>query len=170
MGKGKYVCVLPHSTLRIPQLKGVPGHQSEASASKVQRSTERRHPADPGRTGKVGMADVLVVEDDDGVRKILRRALQAEGHTVLVAGNAEEGLRLARKECPDVVITDLNLPGMKGDELIRRLGQAPDRPMIIAMTGVRTALVLVKGEVDRTLSKPIDPDELNLALRELLGD
>jgi two-component system, OmpR family, KDP operon response regulator KdpE len=115
------------------------------------------------------VANVLVVEDDDGVRRLLCRALKAEGYAVLEATNAEDGLEVAARECPDLVITDLNLPGMGGDILIRMLRKLPDRPLVVAMSGVRAALALVVKEADGTLSKPIDLDELDSVLGEVLG-
>ena len=114
------------------------------------------------------VASVLVVEDDDGVRRVLRRALEAEGHVVLEARSAEEGLRLATKERPELVITDLNLPGMNGDELIRRLKAFSKRPKVIAMTGVMTALAQVEWQVDAGLQKPIDLDELEEKVRKVM--
>ena len=111
---------------------------------------------------------MLVVEDDDGVRRVLRRALEAEGHVVLEARSAEEGLRLATKERPELVITDLNLPGMNGDELVQRLKAFTKGPKIIAMTGVTTALAQVEGQVDGALQKPIDLDELEEKVREVM--
>ena len=107
------------------------------------------------------MADVLVVDDDAGVRRILCRTLRVQGHSVRVVCDAEEGLTLVQLRRPDIVITDLNLPGMKGDELIHRLREFPDCPAIIAMTGVPRALSVVEDVIDGSLVKPIDLDEVD---------
>ena len=85
------------------------------------------------------MAGILIVDDDDGVRYVLRRVLAA-GHDVIEARDGEEALRIYHREKPDLVITDLSMPGMNGDELIRKLKSCSPAPGIIAMTGVEYAL------------------------------
>ena len=60
------------------------------------------------------MKKILIVDDEEAVCWALNRALTQEGHRVLTAGSAEEGLSLAEKEGPDTIVLDVRLPGMDG--------------------------------------------------------
>ena len=114
------------------------------------------------------MASILVVDDDDGVRHFLSRVLSAR-YRVLEARDGEEALRVFHREGPDLVITDLNMHGMNGDEVIRVLRRCHPDTRIIAISGVDYALATVEGEVDRILQKPLDVDVLEEAVAGLLG-
>jgi CheY-like chemotaxis protein len=78
-----------------------------------------------------GQSRVLVVDDDDTVREVLRRYLTRDGHEVIEAGDGITGLGLARSQHPDLVVLDLMLPGMDGLEVCRRLGA--DRPELVVV-------------------------------------
>ena len=64
---------------------------------------------------------VMVVEDDDAIRMVLRTNLEDEGYRVLEATTAEQGLLIVQDEQPDVVLVDLRLPGIHGLDLVRSL-------------------------------------------------
>jgi nitrogen regulation protein NR(I) len=75
---------------------------------------------------------ILLVEDDESAASSLRRVLEDEGHSVLLAGTGEEGLRRATKERCDLVITDLKLPGLDGLALVKHLrAERPHLPIIL---------------------------------------
>ena len=81
------------------------------------------------------MARILVIDDEDRIRRLLRAALEMEGHQVLEARQGNEGLQMIRTTLPDLVITDLMMPDKDGLEVILALKrEAPDLK-VIAMSG-----------------------------------
>lgn len=80
---------------------------------------------------------VLLVDDDEVLRLILRRTLESSGMDIMEAANGEEALVAIQARKPDAIITDIVMPGMDGVALIRHLGKNPDTATIyiIAMSG-----------------------------------
>jgi CheY-like chemotaxis protein len=108
---------------------------------------------------------ILVVEDDDANLLLTQTVLEQAGHRVITAGSAEEALELLASERPDLVLTDVELPGASGLDLARRVTQdvrTRDIPVVAltahAMPGMREQ-VLDAGCRDY-LVKPIDIIEL----------
>lgn len=116
---------------------------------------------------------VLLVEDYPETRAIFRLVLESAGFEVLEASNAEDGLDRAADEQPDVILTDLMMPGMSGMDAARLLRTADDTGdiPIVAATGSVSAQNL-SAETRRwfveVLEKPVRPDELVRAVREAL--
>jgi DNA-binding NtrC family response regulator len=81
------------------------------------------------------MARILVIDDQPQIRDNCREALEDAGHTVRVAADGREGLRLYHREPVDLVILDLYMPEMDGLATIKELRTATPRPLIIAMSG-----------------------------------
>jgi two-component system, cell cycle response regulator DivK len=108
---------------------------------------------------------VLYVEDTTDNRILVRRILQAEGYTVVEAGTARETLDLIQVCQPDLILVDINMPGMDGYTLATRLKGDPRlaRVPIVAITAN-----VMKGDRERSLEagcdgyiqKPIDVDQL----------
>jgi two-component system cell cycle response regulator DivK len=108
-------------------------------------------------------AKILYIEDNFENRTLVKRVLQAEGYTVLEAEDGPSGIRMALENHPDLIIMDINLPGVDGyaatTELKKELASVP----IIAMTAN-----VMKGDREKTLEagcdgyiqKPIDVDRL----------
>jgi signal transduction histidine kinase len=102
-----------------------------------------RRGADPGpAAAPAGAAPgrplrILVVEDNDDARRMLRQVLTLDGHEVLEAGDGPGGLALVAEQRPDVALVDIGLPGLDGYELARRARRGPhgDRVRLIAVTG-----------------------------------
>jgi len=98
-------------------------------------SVDERSEGMSGR-GSAGVADpamVMVVEDEDAVRRVVGEILQAAGYAVLEAKNGEEALRLARRKAGaiTVLVADVMMPGMSGPELARQLSKSnPDMKTI----------------------------------------
>lgn len=82
----------------------------------------------------MGVARILVVDDDPRIRDVLRRGLTYEGFAVDTAGSGEEALRLAREQSPDLVILDILMPGLDGYEVLRRLRAADPQLPILMLT------------------------------------
>jgi CheY-like chemotaxis protein len=96
-------------------------------------SDEATAAAIPETLGKGPRRVVLVVDDEEGLRDLLCRTLQAEGYSTLAAGHGAEALEVmeAAADPVDLVVTDVVMPGMDGRELGRRLSQRwPDLPVL----------------------------------------
>lgn len=110
------------------------------------------------------MSHILVVDDEPDMLRFVQRGLTADGHTVSVAGDGEEGLRLARQHRPSVVILDVKLSGTKdGAEVLAALAAWVDRPRVImlsAMADVRTRVRLLEVGAADYLTKPFVMAEL----------
>src|SRR5579862_5844877 len=87
------------------------------------------------------MAKVLLVEDDNNLREIYEMRLQAEGYETLTAGNGEEGLTVAMKEKPDLIIADVMMPKLSGFDMLETLRAAPEmkNTKVIMMTALGQA-------------------------------
>ncbi len=94
------------------------------------------------------MAKVLLVEDDNNLREIFEMRLQAEGYQTVVAGNGEEGLVVAMKEKPDLIIADIMMPKLSGFEMLETLRASPELKdtKAIMMTALGQAEDQARGE------------------------
>jgi len=81
------------------------------------------------------MSRILVTDDEDQIRAMLRHALESSGHEVLEANNGEEGVRIYQKQPADLVITDILMPEKEGLESIRELRRLNPAVRIIAISG-----------------------------------
>ncbi len=81
------------------------------------------------------MARVLVIDDDEEIRTLVKRMLVGEGHQVEEALDGAEGLRLFGKRPPDLVVTDINMPGLDGHEVITAIRVRHAEVPIIAVSG-----------------------------------
>ncbi len=121
------------------------------------------------------MADelILVVEDNDKNRKLVRDVLAHEGYRLLEAESGEDGVRLAREHRPALVLMDIHLPGITGIEALRQLRADPATraiPIIAVTASAMTtdrATILAAG-FDGYQSKPISVRPFLAAVREML--
>jgi two-component system response regulator MprA len=114
---------------------------------------------------------VLVIEDDDGVRAALRRALLLGGYEVLPAETGQQGLLSAQTDVPDAIILDLGLPDIDGMEVCRRLRAAGNRTPILMLTArdaVEDRVDGLEAGADDYLVKPYDVRELQARLRAVM--
>ena len=117
---------------------------------------------------------ILVVEDSPTIVSVVQYFLELEGYEVLVAENGEDGLSIARAQRPDVVVTDLRMPGMDGLALVKALRADPStRDAVIIILTSETA---VESEergfelgADDYIPKPIEPRRLIARIRALSG-
>ncbi|MEO0323676.1 MAG: sigma-54 dependent transcriptional regulator [Myxococcota bacterium] len=104
------------------------------------------------------MARLLVVDDDEGVRRFVAEALETGAHQVADAASGEEALRLAKREAFDVVFTDLKMPGMGGQQLLRRLRAEHPETEVVVLTAhgdVATAVACMRAGAFDFLEKPV---------------
>jgi CheY-like chemotaxis protein len=119
------------------------------------------------------MRTILVVEDYDDVRQVLKFLLESENFRVLEASSGAVALEVLKKERPDVILMDLALPGFDGLEAIRRirtLDGFQNTPIIVltAYSGPSTYETAIRAGSDYFRAKPIDFDELVALLKEIL--
>ena len=113
---------------------------------------------------------ILVVDDDATMRDVLEMRVQEWGFDVIVAADASEARELARKERPDLVLSDVVMPGSSGVELLRELkGTDPDRPVILltAHGTVEMAVEAIKEGARDFLTKPLSYPNLRAVLEEV---
>jgi two-component system nitrogen regulation response regulator GlnG len=117
------------------------------------------------------MSEIWIVDDEANLRWVLGRALEAEGHRVEGFAAAEDVLARLAEGTPDVLISDIRLPGRDGLALLEELGrERPDLPVIVvtAYTDLPNALAAYGGGAFEYLPKPIDLDELTAVLGRAL--
>lgn len=116
-------------------------------------------------------ATVLVVEDDETVRTLLRRMLERTGFAVVTAINGRDGIKRFHEHAIDVVVTDIMMPEIDGIELIRTLrGRRPD-VRIIGLSGVEypyLVMALSYG-AKATLLKPVQASQLVETVQRVLA-
>ncbi len=113
----------------------------------------------------------LVVDDERGVREVLRRVLTLDGYEVLTAGGGAEALDLVIRDVPDVVLLDVGMPGVDGLEVCRGLRRVGERVPILMLTARSAVSDRVEGldvGADDYMLKPFDVEELKARLRALL--
>jgi nitrogen regulation protein NR(I) len=121
---------------------------------------------------------VLIVDDEPNLRKILSAQLGRDGYDVLTADDGEQGLQLLKEHHIDLVITDLKMPKVDGMTLLRRaLEEEPELPVVLitAHGSIDTAVEALKSGAFDFVTKPFDKDEVRqivakaLKTRELRG-
>ncbi len=126
-------------------------------------STRSRHAIDP---------PILIVEDKDSLRAMLRLALEAQGHTVVEARDQAEAEAALRGDRPSVVLSDLRLPVGDGFGVLRAAKELDtDLPVIVmtAFGSIQDAVSAMKEGALDFLAKPVDPDHLLLLVERALG-
>jgi len=113
---------------------------------------------------------ILIIEDDEGILKILRRVLGYEGYQVDTALEGQSGLALAREVRPDLVILDWMLPGMDGLEVCRNIRNTSKTPilMLTAKDNISDRVQGLDAGADDYVVKPFEIDELLARIRALL--
>jgi two-component system NtrC family response regulator/two-component system response regulator HydG len=114
---------------------------------------------------------IVVIDDEVNAAAALEALLEQDGYDVERANDGRSGLQLVERHDPDVVLTDLRMPGMDGLELLGRIKQLRPDAMVIVMTAygtVKTAVKAMKLGAEDYLGKPIDVEELEVVLDKAL--
>jgi nitrogen-specific signal transduction histidine kinase/FixJ family two-component response regulator len=127
----------------------------------------------PAIGSHAGTQTVLIVEDEDAIRDLAKRLLEARGYTVLVAANADEAVRLFEQD-PSiaVLLTDVVMPGASGPALTTQLIERRPGLKVIYMSGYTEEAIVHHGVLDpgvTFLQKPFTADTLGRKVREVLG-
>jgi DNA-binding response OmpR family regulator len=136
----------------------------------------RRSVAAPMRAGPVRRDDcrmaqtVMVVEDERKIRELLRGYLERDGLHVLTTDSGAEAIALARRTALDLVIVDLGLPDVPGEEVVRELRSAGDLPVLVltAKASEEDRIHGLELGADDYVTKPFSPRELVLRVRAIL--
>jgi FixJ family two-component response regulator/PAS domain-containing protein len=111
---------------------------------------------------------ILLVDDEEGIRKVLGISLMDIGYRVLTAENGKDGLAVFRQHAPPIVLTDIKMPLMDGIELLQQIkAESPDTEVIM-LTGhgdMDLAIKCLKLEATDFITKPINDDILEIALK-----
>ena len=121
------------------------------------------------------MSLILIVEDNEKNMKLVRDVLQVKGYATLEAGTAEDGIRLAGEHTPDLVLMDIQLPGMNGiDALgVLRADAATAKIPVIAVTASvmqQDRKLITEAGFDGYIGKPINLKEFLATVRKWLGE
>ena len=111
---------------------------------------------------------ILLVDDEEGIRKVLGILLADSGYSVFTAENGEEALKIIKAENPPVILSDIKMPVMDGLTLLRKIkNQHPDTEviMITAHGDMDSAIQSLKLSATDFITKPIDPEILEIALK-----
>ncbi len=127
----------------------------------------------PAFFSDVTSAAILVVDDEEPVRRLLVNVLKPAGYRLFEAGSAEEAETMLSRVAPDVIVLDVNLPGQSGHHFLRLLRADPATKLlpVIMLTGRPTwadRLSAIDEGVTDFLSKPFSPDELLVRIRSLV--
>ena len=116
------------------------------------------------------MQTILIIEDESELVRILRSYLENAGFEVLSAGRGDTGMDIWRSAHPDLVILDLNLPGMDGLDIAREISRKEDTPIIMLTARVEEADRLIGLEIgaDDYITKPFSPREVVARVRAVL--
>jgi two-component system chemotaxis response regulator CheY len=115
---------------------------------------------------------ILVIDDNPDTRDLTHLHLTTEGFVVVVASDGREGLYMAVAEQPDLILTDISMPGVNGIELVKQLGAQPelDNVPILVLTafGDEEMDKAIRAGAHRAMSKPVHLDSLVDEVRLLL--
>src|SRR5712692_6352489 len=105
---------------------------------------------------------ILVIDDEAAIRDSLRMTLEYEGYEFVAAATGQEGLALAEREAPDLVLLDVKMPGMDGLEVLERLRNMNETLPIVVISGhgtISTAVEATKKGAADFLDKPFESTE-----------
>jgi len=114
---------------------------------------------------------ILLIDDDDSLRRVMEFSLTESGYRVQTAASGEEGLRLFEKDSFDAVITDITMPGMNGMEVLAKVRHQDARLPVVIITAygtIESAVEAMKQGAFDYITKPFNRDELRLTLERAL--
>jgi YesN/AraC family two-component response regulator len=111
---------------------------------------------------------ILLVEDEEAVRSMLKAVLEDEGYHVQEASNGKEALQSHASSSPDLILTDIVMPDIEGIEMIMKLRKSDPKVKIVAMSGGDYLTIAKKLGADHVLAKPFSHQTLLEALKAML--
>jgi len=115
-------------------------------------------------------ANILVVDDEPQIRRVLRSTLSFRGYTISEVSSGEEAVELTGKLKPDLILLDVNLPGMSGIETCREIRRSTDAPIIMltVRSAERDKVIALDAGADDYVTKPFGIEELLARIRASL--
>ena len=113
------------------------------------------------------MSKILVIDDEESIRKLLNLSLAHKGYEVLTADDGEKGVEIFQRESPPIILTDIKMPGMDGVEVLRRIKQINPEAEVIVITGhgdMNLAIRSLQLDASDFITKPITDEALSVAL------
>jgi two-component system NtrC family sensor kinase len=114
------------------------------------------------------MDKLLLIDDEPDILRVLSISLKADGYEVVSAQNGVEGIAAFKKEKPDIVITDIKMPGMDGIEVLKKVKDIDADTEVIIITGhgdIENAIEALKHGASDFINKPVRDEALSIALR-----
>lgn len=106
---------------------------------------------------------ILLIEDDEGITRVVQRGLYAHGHQIVIAGTGEDGVLLAQDETVELVLLDISLPGLNGHQVLERIRARRTRLPVIMLTArddLKNKVRALHAGADDYLTKPFAFEEL----------
>jgi DNA-binding NtrC family response regulator len=119
------------------------------------------------------LTNILIVDDDSGIRKMLSTVLENEGYTVETVENGKQAIKACEKSPFDIALIDIELPDIKGTELLNRLKKLQPKMIKIIITGhptLESAMKAVNERADGYILKPFEVKDLLRKITELLNE
>lgn len=113
------------------------------------------------------MRKILLIDDENSARRILGLSLRKDGYDIIEAGDGESGLEVFKRELPDIVLTDIRMPGVSGVEVLSRVKEIKPEVEVIVVTGhgdMELAIKCLQLDASDFLTKPISDQALSIAL------
>ena len=114
------------------------------------------------------MDKILLIDDEADILRVLSMTLKADGYQVVTAENGEDGLALFNRESPDIVLTDIKMPGMDGIEVLKQIKAISDEAEVIMVTGhgdIDLAIEAMQFGASDFINKPIREKALAVSLK-----
>jgi DNA-binding NtrC family response regulator len=121
------------------------------------------------------MARILVIDDQEPIRRVVRRALEQDGHEVYDASDGELGMEILESQSFEVVITDIFMPGQDGIVTLRQIRKRfPDVKVIVISGGDSTGMMDMRQDAEllgavKSLQKPFNAREIMELVRDVVG-
>ncbi len=117
--------------------------------------------------------NILIVDDEKNIREGLGRSLEMDGYNILLAGDGKEGLEVVNSSDIDLVVSDLKMPKMSGEELLKKITASYPTVPVIILTGhgtIESAVNAMRDGAFDFLTKPVNLDRLSLLVRRALSN
>ena len=110
---------------------------------------------------------ILIVDDEEIIVRLLSMSLRSDGYETITAFNGEQGLAVFKSESPDIVVTDIKMPGMDGLELLKKIKEIDIETEVIIVTGhgdIDSTITALQYGVSDFINKPVRDEALAIAL------